>query len=121
MEIYEKGNNEFINKNDKLHFDDDKMFINNLCCYVFKFIIFLFFLGIKEFYLFGFFIDTKWLDIRNYNYYDDIVSDAFHHYSTQDKSEYKKISNVFELTKFRVKEPGIFSEQINSYYLKRLD
>lgn len=118
LEIYEKGNNEFINKNDKLHFEDDKMFINNLCCYVFKFIIFLFFLGIKEFYLFGFFIDTKWLDIRNYNYYDDIVSDAFHHYSTQDKSEYKKISNVFELTKFRVKEPGIFSEQINSYYLK---
>ena len=122
LQIYEKGfsKSEFINKNDKLQppDEDDKILINNCDVFIFKFIIFLFFLGIKEFYLFGFFIDTKWLDIRNYNYYDDIISDAFHYYNTEDKSEYKKVSNVFELAKFRVKEPGIMSEQINSYYLK---
>ena len=103
--VYENENKHNLNllinrdENGDCVFKNDNIYINSTLPEIYSFIIFIKFLGIKEFYLFGFYIDTKWIDIRNYNYYDDIISEFGHYYD---------IKNT------RMKEVGSFIEQIMS-------
>lgn len=99
-------NGDCIFKNGNIYINYSFIFFKNKLTDIYTFIRFIKFLGIKEFYLFGFYIDTKWIDIRNYNYYEDIISEFGHYYD---------IKNT------RIKELGSFIEQIMSsrlhYYI----
>ena len=97
----------FIDKNDALYFDkkhNKTLSPNFMDNDIYIFIVFLRYIGLKEINLFGFYLDNKMLDIRNYNYYDDIICCKFHYYETIDKS--------------RTKEPGVFYDHLNSCSLK---
>lgn len=67
---------------------------------VYNIINFLNYVGVKEIYLFGFYLaDYIINDLTNYNYYDDIVCNKFHKYDEEFS---------------RVKESGIIMEHIES-------
>lgn len=64
-------------------------------CSIYQFII-LHYIGLLEQYLFGFFIDFKWIDICNYNYYDDIINvvlNTIKLYDTSIGSNYEELRN----------------------------
>jgi hypothetical protein len=94
--------NPFILKQENFIYNHDSYELDN-----FKFenfdtnywvINFLNYIGIKEIYLFGFYLaDYIIHDLTNYNYYDDIVCEKFHAYDD---------------SFVRIKEPGILFDNI---------
>lgn len=100
--IYEEGC-DFINTKSKLFFNFKNICIQNFKhCSIYGFIVFLNYLGLNDLYLFGWYLDECMLDIRNYNYDKDIICKKFHYYDAHNT---------------RTKEPGLFLDHINSYYL----
>ena len=108
----DKSDNSFILKGDD-HFDYyvkdfynlNKFTIDKYPFYEISFNIihFLYYTGIKEIYLFGFYLaDYMINDLTNYNYYDDIICNSFHNYDKPGT---------------RIKENGILILQINSTIL----
>ena len=78
----------------------DNFKIDDFETVVYNIINFLNYVGVKEIYLFGFYLaDYIINDLTNYNYYDDIVCNKFHSYK-------ERIA--------RIKEPGIIMEHIES-------
>ena len=107
FQITKTQHDTFMDKNDALYFDED----NNKTLSphlkggdIYIFILFLKFIGLTEINLFGFYLDNKMIDIRNYNYYDDLVCNYAHYYENNNGH--------------RCKEPGIFYEHLHSYVLK---
>lgn len=73
--------------------------------HMYNFIMFLNLCGVKEFYLFGFYNNHTFLNILDYNYYDDLLRDTGHWYD-------KEKSRTFEW--------GGFVEQLNSSKIGKL-
>ena len=101
----DKITNSFILKSELfeyngISYDLDKFYLDNFASPTNYIIKFLNIIGIKEIYLFGFYLaDYIINDLTNYNYYDDIVCEKFHTYD-------KPFS--------RTKEIEIFHEHIES-------
>lgn len=101
----DKTKNAFVLKMESFEYDSISYNLNNFKIDgfetpVYYIINFLIYVGIKEIYLFGFYLaDYMINDLTNYNFYDDIVCKKFHKYD-------KEFS--------RVKEPGVFVEHIES-------
>lgn len=93
----------FLNEDDNIYFENNNIYVDNFQNNtIFQYILFLKHVGITNIYLFGCFINDNFINIQNYNYYDDILINKGHFYDN---------------LKDRIMEPGSFIEQINSYYL----
>ncbi len=103
FKIY-KVSQKFLDNNVSLEVNNKRIEINDLMgCDIYALIVTLIFMGIKEIYLFGCYLDNKFIDIRKYNFNEDILCQYGHYY---------------DVTYNRIKEPGFFCDHINSYYLK---
>jgi len=83
---------------DNISYNLDNFKIGGFVIDIYSVINFLIYVGVKEIYLFGFYLaDYIINDLTNYNYYDDIVCKKFHTYD-----------EAFS----RLKEPGVLREHI---------
>lgn len=91
-------NKTYIDQNTGIFIEGNRLSCN-VASDVMKVIMFLDFIGIKEIYLFGFYLGKKVPNLNKFNFYEDIIQKDFHWYKEGDVRRFEYL---------------VFVEQINS-------